>query len=51
MSEDTLHGWKDIAAYVGKSVRSAQRWERELGLPTHRINTPDGQIVYARRSS
>ena len=50
MTDDTLNGWKDIAAYVGKSVRSAQRWERELGLPTHRINTPDGQIVYARRS-
>jgi hypothetical protein len=50
-SPDTLNGWKDIAAYLGKSVRSAQRWERELQLPVHRIVTPDGgQIVYASRS-
>lgn len=43
----TLNGWKDIAAYLGKSVRSVQRWETELGLPVRRIKTPDGQIVYA----
>jgi hypothetical protein len=43
----TLNGWKDIAAYLGKSVRSAQRWEMTLGLPVRRIKTPDGQIVYA----
>jgi hypothetical protein len=48
---ETLNGWKDIAAYLGKSVRSVQRWERELGLPIHRINTPDGgQIVFANRA-
>ena len=47
---ETLNGWKDIAGYLGKSVRSVQRWERELGLPVHRINTPDGgQIVFANR--
>jgi hypothetical protein len=43
----TLNGWKEIAAYVGKSVRSVQRWEDTLGLPVRRIRTPDGQIVYA----
>ena len=47
---ESLNGWKDIAAYLGKSVRSVQRWERELGLPVHRINTPDGgQIIFATR--
>jgi hypothetical protein len=46
-----LNGWKEIAAYLGKSVRSVQRWERDLGLPVRRINTPDrGQIIYASRS-
>jgi hypothetical protein len=49
-SEDTLNGWKEIAAFLGKSVRTAQRWERELGLPTHRIKTPDGQIIFSKRS-
>jgi hypothetical protein len=44
----TLNGWKEIAAYLGKSVRSVQRWEITLHLPVHRIRTPDGQIVYAQ---
>ncbi len=47
---DLLNGWKEIASWSGKSVRSVQRWERDLGLPVHRIKTPDGQSVYARRS-
>lgn len=28
--------WKDIAHYMGKGVRTVQRWERELGLPVCR---------------
>jgi hypothetical protein len=44
-----LNGWKEIAAYLGKSVRSVQRWEATLGLPVHRIRTPDGQIVYSEQ--
>ena len=48
-SVDTLHGWKEIAAYVGKSVRAAQRWEQELGLPVHRVRTSAGHAIYARR--
>jgi len=47
---DLLNGWKEIASWSGKSVRSVQRWERDLGLPVHRIKTADGQSVYARRS-
>ena len=48
---DVLDGWKDIASYLGRSPRSVQRWERDLGLPVHRIPTPDGgTIVYALRS-
>jgi hypothetical protein len=42
-----LNGWKEIAAHLGKSVRSVQRWELTLGLPVHRIRTPDGIIIYA----
>ena len=43
-----LNGWKEIASYLGRSARSAQRWEHELGLPIHRMPTPDGgAIVYA----
>ena len=49
-SSDTLQGWKEIANHLGRSTRAAQRWERELGLPVHRIKTVDGQTVYATRS-
>jgi hypothetical protein len=31
-----LSGWKDIANYLGKGVRTVQRYERELGLPVRR---------------
>ena len=31
-----LGGWKEIAAYLKKSVRSVQRYEREYGLPIRR---------------
>ncbi len=45
-----LSGWKEIAAYLGRGVRTVQRWERYLALPIHRIPTPrHGQIIYAVR--
>jgi hypothetical protein len=31
-----LSGWKGIGRYLGKGVRTVQRWERELGLPVRR---------------
>jgi hypothetical protein len=31
-----LTAWKDIARYMGRSVRTVQRWEQELGLPVRR---------------
>jgi hypothetical protein len=31
-----LSSWKDIARYLGKGVRTVQRWERHLGLPIRR---------------
>lgn len=45
-----LNGWKEIAALFGKSTRTVQRWEHQLGLPVHRIKTPGGEILYAFRS-
>ena len=30
-----LNGWKEIAVYVGRGVRTVQRWEN-LGLPVRR---------------
>ena len=35
--EGRLDSWKEIAAYLGRGIRTVQRWEREEGLPVHRI--------------
>lgn len=31
-----LNSWKEIAQYLGRGVRTVQRWETELGLPVRR---------------
>ena len=33
--------WKDIAQYLGKGVRTVQRWEQDSGLPVRRPNGID----------
>jgi hypothetical protein len=40
LSEESavLSSWKDIARYMGKGVRTVQRWEQHLGLPVRRPN-------------
>jgi hypothetical protein len=35
--ERELQGWKEIAAYLGVTVRRAQQWESELQLPVTRL--------------
>lgn len=35
-----LNSWKEIASYMGRGVRTVQRWERHFHLPVHR---PSGQ--------
>jgi hypothetical protein len=46
---DELRGWKAIAAHLGTSDRTAQRWERDLGLPVHRAGNSRGSTVVATR--
>lgn len=36
MSNQHLNGWKEIGAYLGRTARTAQRWEAQLGMPVHR---------------
>ncbi len=31
-----LNSWKEIASFVGRGVRTVQRWEAECGMPIHR---------------
>lgn len=41
-----LTSWKEIAAYMGKGVRTVQRWEAEMKLPVRRP-AADRHIVLA----
>ena len=36
MHADLLNSWKEIASYLGRGVRTVQRWETELQLPVRR---------------
>ena len=42
-----LNSWKEIATYLGRGVRTVQRWERDLDLPVHRIGNGKRSPVYA----
>src|SRR6516164_4532120 len=48
-SDRRLGSWKEIATYLGRGVRSVQRWEREEGLPVHRLSHQKRGSVYAYR--
>jgi hypothetical protein len=43
----TLASWKEIANYLGKGVRTVQRWERTIGLPVRRPAAGNSSIVLA----
>lgn len=49
-ARNRLNSWKEIAHYLGKGVRTAQRWEKELGLPVHRIASTGREIIFAFRN-
>ena len=34
---NVLKSWKEVAEYLKVSVRTAQRWKHEFGLPVHRM--------------
>ena len=46
---DLLDSWKQIAAYVNRNVRTAQRWEKRENLPVHRHFHRKACSVYARK--
>jgi DNA-binding beta-propeller fold protein YncE len=47
---DRLDSWKQIAAFLGRDVRTVQRWERLEGLPVHRHLHAERGHVYAFRA-
>ena len=42
-----LNSWKEIAGYLGRGVRTVQRWEAQLGLPVHRPAGKEHSAVLA----
>lgn len=47
---ERLDSWKEIASYLNRGPRTVQRWEREEGLPVHRLHHDKGDTVYAFRA-
>ena len=45
--EDRLDSWKEIAAFLGRGVRTVQRWELRRRLPVHRAPGGKADSVYA----
>lgn len=45
--EDRLDSWKEIAVYLDREVRTAERWEKREGLPVHRHRHANASSVYA----
>ena len=45
-----LVSWKEIASYLGREVRTVQRWERTEDLPVHRHEHQKKSTVYAYTS-
>ena len=46
MNKKILDGWKEIAEYVGKSIRTIQRWEKEENFPIKRIKDKKSVFAY-----
>lgn len=46
---EILSGWKEIAKYLGKGIRTVQRYERQLTLPIRRpAGKPSGSVIAAK---
>jgi hypothetical protein len=44
-----LSGWKEVAAYLGKGVRTVQRYERNMSFPVRRpAGKPRGAVIANR---
>jgi hypothetical protein len=42
-----LTSWKEISSYVGRGVRTVQRWESEFGFPIRRATPGRKSLVLA----
>ena len=42
-----LESWKEISAFLGRDIRTCQRWESEMDLPIHRLDGSPRARVFA----
>lgn len=47
VNAQVLNSWKEIGAYLGRGVRTVERYERDLGLPVRRLGGESGRSVVA----
>jgi hypothetical protein len=48
-ANEILNSWKEVAQYLGRGVRTVQRWEHELGLPVRRPRGKSRSPIMALR--
>ncbi|MCU1286836.1 MAG: tolB protein [Acidobacteriales bacterium] len=46
----SLQSWKEISAYMGRGIRTLQRWEKKFGLPIHRPSHRERSAIFALRA-
>ena len=46
-AKQRLDSWKAVAEYLGRDVRTVARWEREKGLPVHRVPGGKRRAIFA----
>jgi TolB-like protein len=46
-AQTRLDSWKEIAAFFGRDERTVKRWEKERGLPVHRVPGAARGTVFA----
>lgn len=47
---ERLDGWKAIAGYLGRDIRTVQRWELSEGLPVRRLEHRQRSSAYAYKA-
>ncbi len=47
--ENLLSSWKEIAAYLDCDIRTCHRWEKEYGLPIHRLSESSKARVFTTK--
>ena len=50
-NNEILDSWKDISEYLGREIRTCHKWEKDLGLPVHRVDPNSSRSkVFAYKS-